>query len=542
MLPTRRRFLHYLGIGTYALLSNPVKASHVAFPLSRRKGAPPAFFHPIKPNRADDLLVPEGYSKQIICAWGDPLGSKHNVYGPEKFGFNNDFLAYFPSDALTGGKNSNEGLLWVNHEYPNPLFVSHYAGKVPKSERQIVAEKLSVGGSVLHVRREGGKWMRVAGEHTRRFTALYPEFEVSGPASGLLPTATGTLANCSGGRTPWNTVLSCEENFQDYNPQTREGYCWADVEQQKIDENQYGWVAEIDPFGELPPRKLSALGRFAHENAAWRLGPSGRLVVYMGDDAADQYFYKFVSAAKYDPSAPRAEQRKLLEQGTLYAADFRRGKWLPLDLKRSKALRSAGFKSQGDVVLRARDASKVLGATPIDRPEDCEVHPADGTVYIALTNNEKHGNLYGQLVRLVEDNDNAEGESFRFEIFLAGGPQSGLACPDNLAFDHQCNLWVAADITSRRLNKEAYKPFGNNGLYVVPTTGDSAGDAFQFASGPVECELTGPWFNENYDTLFLAVQHPGEESPNLDQLTSHWPRGAAEIPRPAVVANTGFRW
>ena len=101
---------------------------------------------------------------------------------------------------------------------------------------------------------------------------------------------------------------------------------------------------------------------------------------------------------------------------------------------------------------------------------------------------------------------------------------------------------MAADITSRRLNKEAYKPFGNNGLYVVPTTGDSAGDAFQFASGPVECELTGPWFNENYDTLFLAVQHPGEESPNLDQLTSHWPRGAAEIPRPAVVAITGFRW
>lgn len=90
------------------------------------------------------------------------------------------------------------------------------------------------------------------------------------------------------------------------------------------------------------------------------------------------------------------------------------------------------------------------------------------------------------------------------------------------------------------MSRGAYKPFGNNGLYVVPTTGPSAGDAFQFASGPVESELTGMWFTEREDTMFLAVQHSGGKSPSRDRPTSHWPEGGAAMPRPAVVAITGF--
>ncbi|MCX7667267.1 MAG: DUF839 domain-containing protein, partial [Gemmataceae bacterium] len=104
----------------------------------------------------------------------------------------------------------------------------------------------------------------------------------------------------------------------------------------------------------------------------------------------------------------------------------------------------------------------------------------------------------------------------------------------------QGNLWVVCDISTEKMGRGAYKPFGNNGLFVVPTRGDSAGDAFQFASGPVECELTGPWFTEDGKTLFLSVQHPGELSSSLDQLTSHWPNGGMAVPRPSVVAIRGF--
>lgn len=539
MTVSRRRFLTYVGMGTCATLNGGAGAAPAAG--SRRRGESPALFTPISPSRADRLVLPRAFDCTVLCRWNDPLKSKGPM-GAEFFGFNNDFLAYFPIDALRGGTSNDEGLLWVNHEYPNPLFVSGYSGdgKV-KTEKQIIAEKLSVGGSVLHIARKNGQWAHLPGsKYTRRFTALYPRIDVTGLASTIIPHAPGTLANCSGGRTPWFTALSCEENFHYCNPTVR-GLRWSDVKGQEIDERQYGWIVEVDPFGELPPLKHSALGRFSHENAAWRLGPTNRMVIYMGDDAQDQYFYKYVSAAPYEGGASRADKRRLLSEGTLYVADFGEGKWIPLDLKRNKDLAKGKFKSQGDLLIRTREAATLVGATPLDRPEDCEVHPRDGTVYIALSNNARHGNFYGQIVRLLEDKDNPEGESFRFEIFLAGGPQCGLACPDNLAFDRAGNLWVVCDMPSDRLNRGAYRSFGNNGLFFVPTAGPSAGDAFQFASGPVECELTGPWFTDNEDTLFLAVQHPGEESPNLQKLTSHWPEGGKAVPRPAVVAITGFR-
>jgi secreted PhoX family phosphatase len=514
----------------------------------------PSFFDRIPPSAEDRLILPKGYDWVAVASWDDPMGSV-GPHGPERFGFNNDFLCYFPIDTLSGGKNSKEGLLWANHEYPSPLFVSGYkrGSGLTKTADQVRAEQLCVGGSVVHVRRgRQGQWEHVANSpHNFRLTALYPQIPLSGPVAGIVPEGRGTLGNCSGGRTPWATVLSCEENYPDYNSlHDKYGHRWTDVE--AIDENQYGWVVEVNPFRKLPPRKLSALGRFKHENAALQIrSDDKRVVVYMGDDEADQHLYKFVSAGPYDPAATREASRELLTQGTLYAADFLAGKWLPLDLARSPKLKDAGFHTQADVLLDTRKAAKALGATPLDRCEDCEIHPLDGTLYVAMTNNSSHGNYHGQIVRLIEDGGAAGNESFAYEIYLAGGLESGLTCPDNLAFDHLGNLWVVCDISTDRLYMEsddklkhgAYARFRNNGLHVVPTRGASAGEAFQFASAPVQAELTGPWFTEDRSTLFLSVQHPGEESKSLTELTSNWPSGKPGVqPRPAVVAITGFPW
>jgi secreted PhoX family phosphatase len=174
--------------------------------------------------------------------------------------------------------------------------------------------------------------------------------------------------------------------------------------------------------------------------------------------------------------------------------------------------------------------------TPLDRCEDIEV-AGDGTVYAALTNNTKHGNFYGQILKITEDGGDAEAEEFAFEVFAAGGPQTGFASPDNLAFDPAGNLWIVTDISSSRLDKGIYETFRNNGAFVMPG-GASGGDVLQFASGPVEAELTGPFFTPDGSTLFLAIQHPGEETKDINEPTSTWPDG--DIPRPAVVAITGF--
>lgn len=546
----RRRFLTYLGLGTVSLLDNPLRAEEAkreraAFPSPRKKGPPPKFFKPIAPSKDDRLILPDGFKFDVVASWGDSLGCKSPEGKDERFGFNNDFTCYFPIDALKGGGSNDEGVLWVNHEYPHGIFLSDYVGTGPKTAAQIQAERLAVGGSLVHVRKEAGKWRMVPGsKFNRRFTADYPKIELTGPTKELVPFGIGTLGNCAGGRTPWLTALSCEENYPDFNStnEAEYGFRWGDVKELTIDENQYGWVVEIDPFGELPPLKHSSLGRFKHENAAVAVGATGRVVVYMGDDEVDQHLYKFVSSEKHDPKAPRADRRKLLASGTLYAADFAKGVWIPLDLERNPLLKKEGFASQAQVLLETRKAARVSRATPLDRCEDCELHPLDGSLYVSLTNNTKHGNLFGQIVRLVEDGDDPESETFRYEIFLAGGPATGLACPDNLAFDRQGNLWVVCDVTSNKLNEGAYKPFGNNGMFVVPTRGESAGDAYQFASGPVQCELTGPWFTEDQKTLFLSVQHPGEETRDAKHPTSHWPDGGDGVPRPSVVAITGFEW
>ncbi len=536
----RRRFISYLGIGSYAMLRTPS-----LYATSEAK-TPKAAIHkslsflPIRPSTTDELILAKGFHHYLLCKWNDPLGT-NGPHGPEKFGYDNDYIAYLPIDALKGGKSSKEGLLWVNHESVTPLFVSDHKIKTPKTREQINREKLAVGGSILHIRRTNGKWQVVHGsKFNSRLCALYPEIGFSGPAAATLQAAQGTLANCSGGVTPWHTVLSCEENYQEFNPS--EEYCagWGQHADTAINEEHYGWVVEVDPFGELPPRKHTALGRFAHENAAVTIGASGKLVIYMGDDMADQFIYKFVSAQIFKGRRTRKSMAEVLEQGTLYVADLKNNRWLPLDLGLNPALRAAGFKTQGEVLINTRKAAAIVGGTPVDRPEDCEVHPKDGSIYVALTNNSEKNNHHGTILRIVEKDANAEAESFIYEIFLAGGESSSLSCPDNLMFDKHHNLWVTCDISTNKLNSGKYAIFGNNGLFMVPTSGDDAGKAFQFASGPNQAELTGPCFTPDGKTLFLSVQHPGQHSTDAANPTSRWPLGKDNIPHPAVVAIEGF--
>ncbi|WP_185805356.1 PhoX family protein [Bacillus canaveralius] len=491
-------------------------------------------FRPIRPSTQDQLIVPRGYQYDIVASWGDELGNG------ERFGFNNDFTCYFSG-------NPNEGLLWVNHEYIGNLsmYVSGYREEQGRRTReQIEIEKYNVGGSVIHIRKtRDGNWRIVKGSrYNRRITANTP-IDLTGPAKGDpavggVSTVIGTFANCSGGKTLWNTVFSCEENYMDMIED------WSTAEQERKPEQEatdttelnathYGWVVEIDPYNPAStPKKHTFLGRFAHENAVMTLGRSGHVVVYTGDDANDRCVYKFVSDDVYRPELGKKNSR-LLEKGTLYVADMGANEWRPLDINKDPKLREK-YQTQGELLVNTRDAAKLVGGTPLDRPEDIEIHPRDGSIYIALTNNLEHGNYYGQIYRLVEDNNDSESTSFMYEIFVSGGPQSGFACPDNMMFDQAGNLWVTTDISSDKLNEGVYEPFGNNGFFMIPTEGPNRGKAMQFASAPVEAELTGPWLAPDGMTLFLSVQHPGEETEDPNNPHSRWPYG--DIPRPSVVA------
>ena len=479
----------------------------------------------ILPSAKDELKLAKGLDYQVLLKWGDEIADGVT------FGFNNDFTAFIPLNSA-----GTDGLLWVNHEYTDPLFVSGYPGEGERTLEQVQAEQYSVGGSIVRVRQgANGRWEVVKNDpHNRRITAQTEiPFNWDSPIRGAT-SAIGTLANCSGGITPWGTILTAEENFDQFygirNPKTdeiiRTGYDigWRDFFEYPPE--HYGWVVEVDPkTGDA--QKHVALGRCSHECATVVELPDGRLVVYTGDDAVNEHLYKFIG------SVPGS-----LSEGTLYVANTYIGKWISMDWNSSKTLQKF-FKDQTDVLIRLRQAAKLIGATPLDRPEDIDIDPITGHVLVALTNNTSTENYFGSILKIKEDDDSHASLTFKPERFLAGGPETGFACPDNMAFDPRGNLWFTSDISGSLMNRPPYLEFMNNGLFVVPRSGPQEGIVIQVASAPSDAELTGPWFAPDGRTLFLSVQHPGETTQTMDALTSHWPDGGEEIPRPAVVAIQG---
>ncbi len=502
------------------------------------------FFNPIDPSDKDELILPEGFSYTIIRKWGDKITEG------EDYGFNNDYTQYLPIDLPVGGNNSEDGLLFVNHEYPSPLFINNYTaedfrnGRV-KTPEEVSREKRSVGFSIFRVKKIEGEWKFVEDDlYNRRVDADTP-VHISGeaaasPLMGTSGFARGTLANCSGGLTPWGTVLSAEENFQDYySSEYPDFYRWNDVEK---DHNihHYGWVVEVDPFdkGSVPVKRTS-LGRFRHENVAIAIGNSGKVVAYMGDDKVNECVYKFVSKKQFDGSE-RKNNFGILDEGDLYVADFENGRWILLDHSLNDALKKE-FTSQAEVLINCDKAAKLAGGTECNRPEDIEISPVDGSLFVTFTNNSKKDDYFGSIVRMVEKGNDPESSEFTWEVFATGGAAAGFSCPDNLNFDREGNLWVLCDVSEKRLNKDEQKPFKNNSLFMFPTTGEHKGKAFRFAAGPADCEMCGANFTPDGSTLFLSIQHPGENSLTQKEPTSRWPDHGNDIPRPAVVAITGFK-
>jgi secreted PhoX family phosphatase len=452
--------------------------------------------------------------------------------------------------------------------------------------------------------------------------------EITGPARGhpLMRTnadpagvrVLGTFANCSAGKTPWGTYLTSEENIDDYfaggrtlreqgtDPAVREGnrrfplrensfYGWdhQDPRFHMAHEPQepfrFGWMVEIDPHDPASvPRKRTALGRMQHEGANTIVGRTGHVAAYMGDDEKFEYIYKFVTRDRFDPKNPAAN-RDLLDNGTLYVARFDAdgtGKWLPLVQDEKGPLNShAGFASQGDVVIKARAAADLLGATPMDRPEDVEPSPVTGHIYIACTKSEDRAsaegvdqwsgrdvevgvnaanprpdNRSGHIIEIREAGDDATATSFEWNVFLlAGNPAEGrfivdaaelapgtltsrdtyyagyanraevseIHCPDNLGIDPSGRLWIVSDSDTHG------NP--NNGCFVVPTEGPERGRLRQLASGPVGCEVCGCEFTPDGRTLFLSIQHPGEGG-NIENPRSHWPDGNGLPARSTLLA------
>jgi len=500
----RRDFLQFLGAsGLAATLPLDLLA----------KNSKSQLLPSLLPSLDDKLITLDGLNYKILIKWGEAINSKEN------FGYNNDFIAINPLQE-------NKAILWVNHEYVNPIF----NGGAERTKQAVDIELKEVGGSLLEIEKINNDWKVVKNSSFNRridgntkIPFAWDE-KISGTDFAL-----GSMGNCAGGYTPWGTFLTCEENYDIFwgdklrNGTVKESWLKWDKIYPRSPEH-YGWVVEVEPkTGKA--KKLVSLGRFAHECAAVNKAKNGKIVAYSGDDSNDEHLYKFISNS--DSS---------LEEGKLYVASLEQGKWISLDRNDQPILKEK-FKNQTEVQIYAREAAKLVGATPLARPEDIEFDPLTGHVLIALTNNKPKKNFHGSILKIMEKNDDYGSLEFTHDTFLPGGKKYGFAAPDNMVFDKSGNLWFTTDMSGSDINQGAYEGFGNNSLFVFLRKGIHAGKVIRVASAPRDAEFTGPCFSPDYKTLFLSVQHPGEMSKSKDKPTSVWPDG--DQPKPAVIVLQG---
>ncbi|MGC1307491.1 MAG: alkaline phosphatase PhoX [Phormidesmis sp.] len=333
----------------------------------------------------DDLVLPEGFTYDVIASWGDAIGDS-------RFGYNNDYLSFVPTGP-------DQGYLTINFEYIStdtwqqtypsvvgqelpfePVIQALAAtedeidafaladGDLLKGQIQAIAKEALIdqGIGVISVRREAdGRWMRVEDVSDRRITgisgledgrylkttgpatAVFTKTEVKGYTDGLGDRAIGTFGNCAGGTTPWGTALSAEENFQDQVPEAvySDGSAFspsAKVFDKGFDGqgnalglagNKYGWIVEVDPSNpDDYGTKHTWLGRYRHEAVGIRAEAGKPLAFYSGCDRRGGHLYKFVSANTVTSPTDKANSQ-LLADGMLYAAKFNAdgtGQWIAL--------------------------------------------------------------------------------------------------------------------------------------------------------------------------------------------------------------------
>jgi uncharacterized protein len=579
----------------------------------------------------ENHAVAPGYSANILIRWGDPVLPGAPEFDPaahtadaqaKQFGYNCDFLAYFPLPR--GSDNSEHGLLHSNHEYTTqalmfPGWTKLDAGEgiaeddragaiedaslAAQTPEQTRIEMMAHNGSVIEVRKENGAWTVVPDSQYARRITLDTEMGISGPAAGHArlktsadPTGTkvfGTINNCAGGKTPWGTVLMAEENFHgnfggelaadsaESQNHERYGvpggwYAWSrsedrfDVGKEPNEPNRFGWMVEYDPYDPSSlPIKRTALGRIKHEGATSWVNKDGRVVLYSGDDERFEYLYRFVTSGTFDPDNPEAN-RDLLDDGTLSVAKFDENKvtWLPLVHGEGPLTAENGFNSQADVVIEARRAADLVGATPMDRPEDVQPNPVNGRVYVMLTNNTRRKaeqvdgvnpraeNAHGQVAELIPPGGagaDADHTADQFDwdlLLLAGDPkvagsgakyhpdtEAWISSPDNVAFDKQGRIWISTD--------QGGAQAGNNipdGMYACDYEGEGRAYLKFFFACPIGAEMCGPEFTPDGRTLFVAVQHPAEADGYVsiyEKPSTRWPDFSENMPpRPSIVVIT----
>ena len=534
-----------------------------------RAGQDLVTFTPVAIEDVVDTTTPtisDDYQYDVLIPWGTPIepGATTEYTGDPmrrptsseaalQTGLGHDgmwFFPYYGSRTRYGDKamaSSTKGMLCVNHEYGTN---SHALGKsMPESLEDVRLSQNIHGVSVLKLKYHYVRgWKVEKSPNARRITVNTP-VNFSGPAAdsellqnpnGNIPL--GTVNNCGSGATPWGTYLTCEENFNGYfgannafSPTEEQdryglnsngfGYGWhlydkrfdLSDEDYANEQHRFGWIVEIDPHdASNPPVKRTALGRFKHEAISIAESSNGQIAAYMGDDQRFDYCYKYVSDNPWKETVRVGKSP--LDEGKLYVARFDEGgtgEWLELTI--DNPILANRFNSQGELLIFARVAADLLGATPMDRPEWTTIGK-NGEVFWTCTNNSRRTetnianpeapNSDGHIIRTKDSNDHL-GTTFMWDIYLLASSTretEGVFTDPDLAYaDEDGRLFIGTD---------GGQPDGLQDQLVVIDTTQENPEPKRLLVGVSSDEITGFTMTPDRRTAFVNIQHPGNGSPS----------------------------
>lgn len=381
--------------------------------------------------QTNKLIIPAEHKYQLILKEGDNYTEGGGLVGGQ-----NDFTAYV---AKTG--SSTNGYLSVNHE-TNP-------GGVTMAEINYNAS-----------------------------TKLW-QLTKSRAVSFSAPSLVQTIRNCSGGITPWGTVVTAEESVTS-NDVNNDGH------------KDYGWFVEIDPataqvISKNPDGskgKLWQMGIMNHENVV--INNAGT-IAYYGEDGGTHMVYKYVMDTPNDLSSGNLYVLKL-DQGLTTAGDpvGTTATWIQVPNKDAA--------DQNNTSQLAYS----LGGTKFNGVEDVDISPLDGKIYFTAKGLDRVYRLQdnGATASHVETFAGGASTSYSFNTSQGMMSEAWGDGNDNLTFDELGNLWVLQD-------------GGKNYIWVIAPDHTQANPKVRlFASMPAGSEPTGLTFTPDHKFGFFSIQHP----------------------------------
>lgn len=434
------------------------------------KGAvAPQSFREVSFTESDSLILSRGLSYTVLFSEGDEVLNHNNETAPAK-GVH-DMIVFLPEQ-----NSSTKGQLFVSHETSTLSDVLGHGG----------------GATIMSIENKSG-WKVISDKYNIDFSGV-----------GY------TLQNCGGKTTPKGTILMAEETYPTTNEELigeviKEGETPVDT----LKDN-FGWMVEVDPKTKKATQKITAMGRYVHEDALFL--PDNKTVILTNDDSPAVLF-KFVSDSENDYS-----------KGTLFAYSETGEHWitLPGDINSLKNINQVAIGKGATMFVRHEWVVQVgddlyIAETGHDNM-DWKNAITQGGVPASYFEKQLvqpgiYADSYGRILKLNT-------KTWELSVLINGGTFgqgecfSNPDCISHFTYGGRKYLIMSEDIIGASGGRVSEKAFANgekhNEVYLLDLSivNPQLTDLIRFASAPKGSETTGLYFTPDEKTLFMAIQHP----------------------------------